>query len=476
MKELNRLIETIRALATSAGPWLSPWWGLYSPLIGLVVALALLQMGLIPTIPDKPDCITMQWWKIGSLVVLPLLAFSAWAISTQCYLRTGSGAKIGLAYDGPAVSLSEWKRTKLILKDLFANKLIGNRTSLRFVPLRATQAQSIGNRYRKRYGFVVLLVVETPVTEDGKKGGDHLLISVSTKKEAEPYVKASLQNAMAIWITRAKMTPPTLQDYRRIRAQNLQDLLLLFVATHHFSVGNYLDASTLLRLIDNNLQHLPPDQPPRFNVRDFDVQCCMMPLRFPQSNVPPPDELERRILAAERGMCYFKEFGAVYTALAWAKFLLGDTDGAVKLTIDFKQELARLKESGSPVSGVALANVHLNSGFLDFINLRWKSSHDAYIAMFDCDEHKKLGWDRIVGFIDYVRELDRFEGIPFLQVLYRLIAKQIVPTALREEAESWLKEDGSRNCLSSLLRVVNKPKKTPAVPGEPKKQHRKKGK
>jgi hypothetical protein len=453
-KDPSWIIAEIFALVRSAGPWLNRRWAFFAPFFGVFVAVYLNYAGLIPSLPENKSGLTTQWWKLGSFVVLPTAAFVGWLVSTQLYLRSGRGAKIGLAYDGPVVNLSDWRRTKQVLKDLFAGGKIGKRVSLRFVPLRATQVKAVGQRYMERYGFMILLVIETPPSKNGQKVADNFSLGISTKTNAEPYLKASLQNALAIWAVRTRAKPPTLQDYRSTRAQNLFDLLLLFVATHYFANENYKDASTLLRVVDANLEsHFRPNQPPRINIREFDVQCCTRPLYFPVSQVPDVNVLEERIVFAERAMCYFGEFAGVYTTLSRSRFLLGDVETAVSLTSRIRHEIRTLKEANLPIAKPVLVTVHLNYAFLEFIQGRWQNAHNGYMAMLGLEEHRKENWASVIEFIDYVRSFDHFEGIPFLQVLYRSIAKQSIPATLRAEAESWLAEDGSRNMLRALLKA-----------------------
>jgi hypothetical protein len=440
MKEL-RVLDTIRALATSAGPWLDRRWAVAAPACGLVAVAILFQWDLIPLVPQNKNGLTVQWWRIGTAAGLPTISLLVWFLTTQLYLRSGQGAKIGLAYDGATVDLSDWRRTKQILKDLFADGRVRKRVCLRFVPLRATQVKAVGQTYMKRYGFTILLVVGSTAPKPGSPQGSALSITISTKRQAAPYLKASLQNALAISVARARGSSPTLQDYQSIQAETLRDLLLLCVATHHFVNENLEDASTLLRVVDASLQEqFKPGEPPRFNIREFDVQCCLRRLHFPISQIPEISTLEERIAFAERAMCYFAEFAGVYIALSRAKFLLGNVQGAVELTNLIKQEISRLKETGVPISKGALLNVHLNSGFLSFVDTRWQNAHDSYMAMLAMEECASLNWVDLVEFIDYVGSLERFDGIPFLQVLYRTAAHQSVPAVLKDEAESWLKE------------------------------------
>jgi hypothetical protein len=358
MKDLRELLEAVQALATSAGPWLNRRWAIVSPICGIVFAAMLFQWDLIPSVPQNTEGVTVQWWKIAAFVGLPIGSLLAWFCSTQLYLRSGQGAKIGLAYDGATVDISDWRRTRQVLTDLFADGSMRKRVSLRFVPLRATQIKTVGQRYMKRYGFTILLVVGSPSPTHGDAASGAVSLTISTRKEAEPYLKASCQNALAISAARAKSKPPTLRDYQSIRAHTLRDVLLLFVATHHFVNGNFEDASTLLRVVDASLEgQFEPTEQPRFSIREFDVQCCMIPLQFPISKIPETNTLEERIRFAERAMQYFTEFASVYIGLSRAKFLFGDDKGAVELTRRIKVEISKLRATCVASDGIGHSRI-----------------------------------------------------------------------------------------------------------------------
>jgi hypothetical protein len=446
------IFNCVRALVTSAGPWLNWKWAFVIPVCLFLLCAGLIQLDVIPSVAKNEHGLTVQWWKLGTLGGFPLLGLAIWFASTQLYLHTGQGTKVGLAYEGPKVSLSDWRETRLILKDLFASGQIQKRVSLRFVPLRATQAETRGNRYMKRYSFTVLLILEDSGKGEHGKPFHKIGIGITTKKEAEPYLKTSLQNALTILAARSKDKPTCLKDLHRLQARTLHDLLLLFVATHCFVNQNYEDASAILQKIDESLaSEFPIDKPPRMKIREFDAMCCIRPLSFPLSQIPEKQVMEQQIAFAERAMRYFGEFAAVYLALSRAKFLVGDIQAAVDLTAHAKEVIRTLREKSVPVSKPVLARIHLNSGFLSFVQGHWHKAHESYIAMLSVEEHSQEDWNALVSWIDYVETLECFDGVPFLQVFYRKMASQRINDALRDKAMSWLGEDGSRDRLRGLL-------------------------
>ena len=71
--------------------------------------------------------------------------------------------------------------------------------------------------------------------------------------------------------------------------------------------------------------------------------------------------------------------------------------------------------------------------------------------MLSIDAYRNENWEGIIEFIDYVQETDRYEGICYLQMLYRSIAGKSVPAATRQAAQEWINEDESRKELRTLL-------------------------
>lgn len=175
---------------SSTGFWVSKKGALGAVMIGFVVAELLIMLDCIPSVPADPNKTTTQWWNIIAVVSGIILSFISWLIVTQIYLRTGRGAKIGLAYDGFSVKREEWNRTRNILRDLFKNGKIKNQVSLRFVPVRTAKIDQYANKYMKRYGFTILVAIQQSpqIKENNPKHGQHPFfpeISLKLTKAAE---------------------------------------------------------------------------------------------------------------------------------------------------------------------------------------------------------------------------------------------------------------------------------------------------
>lgn len=448
---MEAIYKDIVKLLTSTGPWLSKKWAWVLPLTGVLIALLLVLLNLVPTIPDKDGEIVFQYYKWGVILGLPLFLFLFWLIGTQLYLRTGSGVKIGVAYENYKIDITDWKHTKAILKDLFRDEQLRNRISLRFVPLRATEVEKIGKRFSKRYSFTILFSLQQSDTNDPIQPY-RMSISLQSGKQALPYIKTTLQNSLAIHAVRSLAQNKTPLDILRNKALNLHDMVLLFVATHNFVTGHYEDASVILRHIDGTLEGIfAPMQQPRFSIRELDARCCVDRLAFPIESIPPHDELERMLQFADKGMRYFDDFGFVYSSIARAKFLYGDVDSALALTHRCNQVIETLQKKGDKINQSALSTLYLNYGFLYFILGQWHNSYNSFQKLFQLADYQRDDWSSLVDFVDYVHSLECYEGTPFLQVLYRKAAGHKIPPSMNQSALQWLQIDGSRRALGSLL-------------------------
>lgn len=448
---MEAIYNDIVRLLTSTGPWLSKKWLYVLPAIGILCALLLIYFNLIPTIPEKEGKVIFQYYKWAVILLLPILFVLIWLLGTQIYLRTGTEVKIGLAYEGYKIDISDWKQTKTILKDLFKDEKLKNRVSLRFVPLRVVEAEKIGRRFAKRYGFTIILTLQQSETVDKKKPL-HIGFSITTKQQALPYIKTNLQNTIAILSGLSNQQNKTAFDIIKNKALSLHNMLLLFVATHHFVSEHYEDASVILRHIDDSLKDIfPPVKQPRLSIREMDARCCISKLTFPISDIPLPDDLERRIRFAERAMCYFDTFAFVYASIARARFLAGDLHSAIELTRQCSQVIERLQSQGKIINPTALSTFYLNSGFLFFVQGHWHNSFSSYQKLLHDSDFKNQTWDGLVAFIDYVASLEFYEGIQCLQVLYRKIAGQPVSSSLNQAALNWIRDDGSRKSFEELL-------------------------
>jgi hypothetical protein len=71
--------------------------------------------------------------------------------------------------------------------------------------------------------------------------------------------------------------------------------------------------------------------------------------------------------------------------------------------------------------------------------------------MLSIDAYRNENWNEIIAFIDYVAELECYEGIFYLQTLYRRIANKRIENKLRKSAREWVNQDDSRKELKKLL-------------------------
>ncbi len=433
---------------SSTSFWISPKGAIGALVIGVTVAGGLITLGCIPSVP---------LWNIITIISLISLSVLTWLLITQIYLRTGKGTKIGLAYDGFSIERKDWNRTRDTLRDLFNNGKIGNQVCLRFVPVRTTKIDQCAKNYMKRYGLTILVgIQESPqINKKNPKHDQHPFfpeICVRlTKKVEKQFVETNLKHTIQIIMQRTK-TIKTLSNVVEARAHNLHDMMLLLIAALCYREGKYEDCAAISRYLEQSLSLIMrPDQEPRNRIRLLAMESYLRPAEVPILNLPPYDKLMEIRNFAETALDYFQDSYLVPLSLARIRFLTGDTDGAIELTDQYKAKIEKLQNAGREITDRALVVCFLNSGFLEFIQGHWVNAYNDYCDMLAVDEYRNENWEGIIEFIDYVETLDRYEGICYLQTLYRLIADQSVPAELRAAAQNWVNQDDSREELRTLI-------------------------
>jgi len=442
---------------SSVGPWLSKKGVIYASIVGFVFACLLITLHCIPSTPEDPKTTNIPYWQISYLIGFPLLSIIIWFISTQFYLRTGKGTKIGLAYDGHAVEINDWKRTRNTLSELLRNGKIKNLVSLRFVPSIVANSEQKANKYMKKYGFTILTAIQqSPIfranSSENNQNPMHYNINlrIVTKGKAEQFLKATLQHYLEI--LKKRKVGDSLIEVLDAQAHNLHDMMLLFVASHLFLSKEYKDASEILTYLDGFLSSIiSQNESPRTKIRWLDINCRLRRTEFSPLQIPPPEELDEIHKFAETALCYFDESPSVPIAIARIRFFMGDINGAIEITNRYRQKIEGLRKAGVKISDKAQVTSNLNFAFLSFIQGHWENAYKAYCDMLSVDGYRYENWERIIDFIDYVADLEQYEGISYLQTLYRMIAGKKVPNDLRKVAEEWLKKDESRIKLGYLL-------------------------
>lgn len=433
---------------SSTNFWISPKGAIGALVIGLTVAVAIITLGCIPSVP---------LWNIITIISLLILSVLTWLFITQIYLRTGQSTKIGLAYDGFSIERKDWNRTRNTLSDLFKNGKIKHQVSLRFVPVRTTKIDQYAKKYMKRYGFRILVAIqESPqINKNNPKHGQHPFFPeislIFTKAVEKEFFETTLKHTAQIVMQRTK-TINTLSNVLEARAHNLHDMMLLLIAALCYREQKYEDCAAISRHLEQSLSSImEPSQEPRIQVRFLDTSSRLQPAAVSVRNLPPPNELMAIRDFAETAICYFDDFFAVAIDISRIRFLTGDVQGAIELTERFGRKIEEIKEAGRTPTGKALAVYFLNSAFLSFIQGHWVNAYNAYREMLSFDAYRNENWEGIIQFIEYVETLERYEGICYLQTLYKLIAKKEVSAELRAAAHEWVSQDESRKELRTLL-------------------------
>ncbi|MCX5634235.1 MAG: hypothetical protein NTW55_00105 [Planctomycetota bacterium] len=446
MKDLNItfLIDHIK----SPGPWLS-WKGCSkSVAIGLVTAIALIYLQIYPQSHAKEGEYIYPFWQFGYLVVLPTICFLVWLLSTQIYLRTGTGYKIGIAYEGDKIKQDDWRKTQDILRDLFRDNKIQKKVKLRFVPSVFSHENNKAVTFAKRYKFQILASIQETMQANPTSHKE-----IRIRIESKPQYDAFMKNVFHQVIMFPKITQSkNLLEILDTHAQSLRDIILLLVGTTLFHSEKYEDAAIILRYLDNALEAtLSPSQPPRLQVRNLDMHSRLTKARFPAAKIPPYEELNEIKQVAETTICYFDQFPDVALSVARVRFLVGDVNGAVELTKMAVDKVHNIEKSGQQVPSAFRANIFLNHAFLSYIQGHWSNFYESLKIILNDKTYTTLKWDDLVNWSDYVDSLEQFEGIVFLKVIYRLIAGQIPDKNMLEEANRWANSDGSRDQLSKTL-------------------------
>ena len=433
---------------SSTNFWISPKGAIGALVIGLTVAGGLITLGCIPSVP---------LWNIITIISLLALSVLTWLFITQIYLRTGQSMKIGLAYDGYEVKREEWTRIRNMLRDLFKNGEIKHQVSLRFVPVRTANIDRYVNKYMERYGFTILVAIQQSrhIKENTSKHDQNPFFSKTSFKFTEEvekdFVATTLKQAVEL-VTQKARTIETLHDVLKARAHNLYDMMLRITAALCYREGKYEDCAVISRHLDQSLSSIMgPSQEPRRQVRWLDMNSRLRPAGFSVRDIPGPDKLKGILAFAETALCYFDDFPPVATAISRTRFLVDDEQGAIELTKRYEERIEEIKKAGLEPTEEVLLTYSLNSGFLEFINGHWVKAYNAYREMLTFDLYHNENWPELVSFIDYVANLECYDGVCYLQMLYRLIAKQPVPVELQAAAQDWVNQDDSRKELRTLL-------------------------
>ena len=227
-------VERIADAFRSIGPWLGGRGAIKALSLSFAAGVGSVALGCVPEATVSLRGVPLPWLRILVILGLPVLGSVAWLLVTQLYLRSGSGTKIGLAYDGDIVRVSDWRRSCDVLSELCRNGAVRRRVTLRFIPPRVAMEEETATKFMARYGFTLLTVARyskriRPDTEDEGKETRSFQYSlrVATEEERKAFVEKTLHVATAILA--AQKSPRTLLELLDTHAHRLRDMLLLLV-------------------------------------------------------------------------------------------------------------------------------------------------------------------------------------------------------------------------------------------------------
>lgn len=440
----------------SPGPWLSRKSSTKAGAIGLLAAVFLIGLRVYPQHIAKEGEVIYPVWQFVYLIALPTLCFLLWLLLTQIYLRSGSGYKIGIAYEANKIDESNWKKTQDILKDFFRDKKIQKQVSLRFVPSAFSHENNKAVAFAKRYKFRILASIQE-ITPNNPGGHTAIQIRVESKPQYDAFLKTVFPQGITL---HKRSQSNTLLEILDAHAQNLRDILLLFVGTTLFHSERYEDAAVILRHLDKTMERtLSPSQSPRLQVRNLDMLSRLARARFPIAKMPPYEELNEIKQIAETTLCYLDEFHDVASGVARIRFLTGDIAGAIELTQRAIDIIDHLEKSGVEVNPGAKAVMHLNYAFLSYVQGHWDKFYESFKIVLNDESYKLLNWNDLVDWADYVDSLEQFDGIILLKVVYGFLAGKNPDKNIVDEAKKWASSDNSRcQLVKTLNRCMNLPK------------------
>jgi|GEM_PF-1457593 len=438
----------------SFGPWLTKRGAVCACGIGLAIAWTLVQFNCFPQHMPKAGETVYPWWQLSYFIGFPLVGLLIWLILSQIYLRTGRGVKIGVAYDSYGVDIGDWKRTRVTLAQLLKSNMIKGKVSLRFIPQSKANTAEAMHNFMKRYGFAIVTMVQRSA-KVSTEGTDNLrqpfAESIQVTVASEPEYAAFLKTTFPAGLDITRKRPDNLIDIIDGKAHNFHDALILFVGTLLYFKREYDDAAIILRHLDISLSHVAQGKSPRVQVRFLDMRARLARTQFSVAAMPDYDALNAARQYAETTLCYFDEFPDVATSLGRIRFLVGDLDGTIELTDKFAAKVLSLKGQGYQIADSVWARLHVNVGFLSFVQGYWDKTYDAYNTILTDQKYHELNWADLVDFADHVASLDRYDGIVFLQAFYRKVANDKIPERMLKGAQNWVNADTSRRKLKPLL-------------------------
>ena len=368
------------------------------------------------------------------------LLFCLWLLFRLAYLRTGSGIKIAIAYDGHRVPMDDWIRTRRHFSDLLQQGQISQEVSIRLVdPALANSDSRVDHLYKKYKFRAVVLASVSLKAADPSKPSTSLKFTAKHGAGGHEFHEATVRHLNAIALSR----PPVVDVHDLIKrnAETLFESLLMLVGACALADNRLAEASGLLTALDTHIAaRFKKSEFPRNAIRWWDCSARMRRGNFENTAIPSPDEIADALrygaAAVER---YLDEFPAVGNVQARHLFFAGQLDEALQLT----ERVIAL-----PMKPSERARANLNHAVLSLFKSNYRNCYESFQRLFN-DDLGMLPWEDLVNFADTAREMGQ-PGAVYLCGLYRMVTKKQVPPELAVAVKAWLDEDASRKDLVKL--------------------------
>lgn len=394
-----------------------------------------------------PSSMTTGWARLAVVVGFSLLVWFAWWGARFVYWKSGSGSKIGVAYEGYRVQWDDWSRTQRELRSLFDNGILNRRVKLKLLPMRLVENDTRCSRTESRYGFRMLIMAnESPAT---KKGGDAILnfsIRGRFRSTDEQFIEAAARHAVFLFASSQSPTKCVL-DRLRFRARGLFEMTLTMLAVIEYTNADHDRAAAIVELLETSVAtRLQKHEYPRKAIRWLHAECLTAPCYFPGANPPTSDDLIHVRAKVQRAVdLYGDEFGFVHLRMGRTLFFFREIEDALGHTL---RSLEMDNTDGSHSVST------LNAGVLYLFNDDYNNAHVFLNRVLDEYDLPRFGLDDLIGFADFAVDIG-FPQAVLLQVLYRTAHGTPVPEPIRKAFDDWTGGASDRENLKYLVHKVS---------------------
>ena len=382
------------------------------------------------------------------LLVIPVILLSmvlclvSRHIIREIYLRTGHGAKIGIAYDGHGVPLDDWLRAKRKLRGLLRDNSAEPIASIRILPRHVVESDRARSRTIRRYGLALLVEARWCKKIETDQPTSTFKIQCPGIQSLERELRDRILIDFGNIPNRTEGATDTIDRLDRI-ATGLYERVLLLLGAHFMSKTLYDDGYICLCTLDNQLSGISAiGESPRRNIREKAVYCMLFPALFDNANPPGPDGIDKANAICIKAInIYGIEFPFLYNLHARVRFFAGDVDGALDLV---NQGLAHNLEPLPETHAI------LNLGVLELFRANWDQAHKHLSNFLARGNLSQMPWDSLIEFSLYAISHGYYSA-KYLYAFYMLCTGSAIPPEKRSDVVQWLDEDTSRRGLKELL-------------------------